>query len=546
MEVVEEPLPIESESIPLKNEQNQKDLESLGNLHQSIPSIENNSKQDSIEFINGPAKLKKKWVDFMGGQAVVDNMGLSKDSIKRQEVIYEMIDTERDYVNDLSIIIEVYIEPLKSNNILSKKDLNTLFSNVEQIYGVNKELLSLFEKRQQQNPYVDEIGDIWLTMNEYLKMYLLYCSNYATALTKLENLKSSSKSFAKFLNTQFQKPESRCLHLDSFLIKPVQRICKYPLLLKELIKYTDESNKDYKNLKDGYAKLQTVVNVVNGASKVVEAIYSLIDFQSRFSPKINIVSSNRKIKYQCEVNIYTKKLSSPLQQNSAMDLLNSQSNIEKKKRLLYIFNDMLIIAKPLSQEYDKLDKGKLKLIEKREFSDIEIDSSSDSKDPNMANTIEIRLNNPDMMGIIFCNSENEKSELLNQLTSTLKEYQSNNTYINNPKVVKRLPSEKVYSMISNMSQDTEDLDNNLESTEGESINILPTVTERELSVNDKITIGLICAGIVIAAITLLVLSFIILDYVQEYGIYISIVALIGAMVTKEYIIKKKEKLGKTN
>jgi len=531
------------ENIPAKNELNQKkDSISLGDVNKVVPNVEVNKKQDAIEFINGPAKLKKKWVDFIGGQAAVDNMRLSKDSVKRQEVIYEMIDTERDYVNDLSIIIELYIEPLKNNNIISKKDLNTLFSNVEQIYGVNKELLSLFEKRQKENPYVDEIGDIWLTMNEYLKMYLLYCSNYAYALTKLENLKSSSKNFTKFLNTQFQKPQSRCLHLDSFLIKPVQRICKYPLLLKEIIKYTDESSKDYKNLKDGYAKLQTVVTVVNGASKVVEAIYSLIDFQSRFSPKINIVSPNRKIKYQCEVSIYSKKMSSPTQQSSsAIDLLNPGSNIEKKKRLLYLFNDMLIIAKPLSQESDKLDKGKLKLIEKREFPDVEVDACTETKDPNMVNTIEIKLNNPDISGIIFCDSENEKTELLNQLTSTLKEFQANNTYVNNPKVVKRLPSEKVYSMISNMSQDTEDLDNDLNSTEGESINILPTLSEPELTVNEKITIGLICAGIIMLGLGVIMLSFVALNYLQEYAFYILPVLVIGIIITKKFILKRKNK-----
>jgi len=60
-------------------------------------------------FINGPAKLKMKWIEFIGGQEVADSMGLTKKDIKRQEVIYEMIDTEKDYVNDLSIIIEVFI-----------------------------------------------------------------------------------------------------------------------------------------------------------------------------------------------------------------------------------------------------------------------------------------------------------------------------------------------------------------------------------------------------------------------------------------------------
>ncbi|OUM62223.1 hypothetical protein PIROE2DRAFT_62021 [Piromyces sp. E2] len=169
------------ENTPLKNELNKNDSEFLGDADQMKPKPEDNRKSDTIEFVNGPAKLKMKWVDFMGGQSVVDSMNLSKEDIKRQEIIYEMIDTEKDYVNDLSLIIELYIQPLQNNNIISKKDQNTLFSSIEQIYGVNKELLSLFEKRQQENPFVNEIGDIWLTM------------------------------------TQFQNPMSRGLKLDSFL-----------------------------------------------------------------------------------------------------------------------------------------------------------------------------------------------------------------------------------------------------------------------------------------------------------------------------------------
>jgi len=70
---------------------------------------------------------------------------------------------------------------------------------------------------------------------------------------------------------------------------------------------------------------------------------------------------------------------SPSQSLSAQDLLSSGHNIEKKKRVLYIFNDMIIIAKSLSQEPDRLDKGKLKLVEKRELSDIVIDSNTETK-----------------------------------------------------------------------------------------------------------------------------------------------------------------------
>ncbi|OUM66294.1 hypothetical protein PIROE2DRAFT_59475 [Piromyces sp. E2] len=389
-------------------------------------------------FINGPAKLKMKWIEYIGGQEVADSMGLSKKDIKRQEVIYEMIDTERDYVNDLSIIIELYIKPIRNNNLLQKKDLNTLFSNVEQLYGVNQELLSLFEERQKQNKYVEEIGDIWLTMNQY------------------------------------HKKESRSLKLDSFLIKPVQRICKYPLLLRELIKYTDESNKDYANLIKAYARLETVVTVVNGASKEAEAAHYLIAFQSRFNPKISIVSPCRRLIYKCEVNVYMKKISSPSTNFSS--IFSTGHSFEKKKRLLFIFDDLIIIAKSLSQCPDKLEKGKLKLIQKREYSNIEFKSIKNSEEKNLLNAIELILTNPDILTIIFCETDEEKSNIMTHLTDSINEYESINK--NGPNIVKRLPSDKEHSMISNKSSDpTED--------ENGSISNIPEEIEEEETKNEK-------------------------------------------------------------
>jgi len=432
-------------------------------------------KSDAIEFVNGPAQLKKKWVDFMGGQAAVDAMGLTKNNIKRQEVIYEMIDTEKDYVNDLSIIIELYIKPLRTNKIIPRTDANILFSNVEQLYGVNQELLSAFEKRQKENPYVEEIGDIWLTMLEYLKMYMLYCGNYAYAITKLEDLKRS-KSFNKFLMTQFHKKESRSLKLDSFLIKPVQRICKYPLLLRELLKYTDESSKDYSNLIKAYARLETVVTVVNGYSKEAEAAHYLIGFQSRFNPRIKIVQPGRRLKYQCEVNVYMKKMASPSQDFSAICV--SGHNFEKKKRLLYIFDDMIIIAKSLSQGPDRLEKGKLKLIQQREYSNVEVRSIKNSKENNIMNAIEITLRNPEILTIVFCETEEEKKPIINHLTNSIREY----TNESGPNIVKSLPSEKVHSMISNNFQDQEEENTSNESTP---TSTMPEEIKSEKTDNDE-------------------------------------------------------------
>jgi len=368
------------------------------------------------------------------------------------------------------------MNPLRLNNLLNKKDLNALFSNIEQINGVNKQLLSFLEKRQQENKFITEISDIWLTMHEYLKMYNLYCGNYTFAITKLEDLKNS-KSIAKFLNNQATRKETESLSLDSLLIKPVQRIAEYPYYLKDILKYTDESDNDYENLTKAYSKLEIVVKIVKENSKAAESFYNLVAFQNRFSPKINILSPYRKLKFKCEIDVYMKKMTSPT--HVILEALSNKKSIDKQKRLLFIFNDLIIIAKSLSDEPDKLDKGKLKLIQKREYSDVEVRNIKNSsifncslntkgKNANAKNTssnsisipndlmhsIEITFYNPEILFIIFFDSEESKNKILNYLMSYIKVYRRQiNKNESEPNIIKSIPSEKIYTMVNGMEKD---------------------------------------------------------------------------------------------
>jgi len=102
--------------------------------------------------------------------------------------------------------------------------------------------------------------------------------------------------------------------------------------------------------------------------------------------------------------------------------------------------------------------------------------------------------NPEVLNLIFCESEAEKNELLTNLNSTLSEYQAKNSDYR-PKVVKRLPSEKVYSMISNMSQTMSDSEEEgAETAEKEVIKIVPT--KHEYTTSENIIFGVFCALLV--------------------------------------------------
>lgn len=105
---------------------------------------------------------RQLWVDIMGGLEKVQASGLTKLEIKRQEVILEIITTESDYVEDLEIICELYLKPLRANKLIRPKDMSIIFSNLEIILGVNQELLKSLDQRQSENFTVEKVGDIFI------------------------------------------------------------------------------------------------------------------------------------------------------------------------------------------------------------------------------------------------------------------------------------------------------------------------------------------------------------------------------------------------
>ena len=76
-------------------------------------------------------------------------------------------------------------------------------------------------------------------------------------------------------------------------------------------------------------------------------------------------------------------MSSPTQTLSSILASGHSHNFEKKKRLLFIFDDLIIFAKALSQGPDKLEKGKLKLIQKREYSNVDVKSIKNCEGNNI-------------------------------------------------------------------------------------------------------------------------------------------------------------------
>ncbi|KAM9918015.1 hypothetical protein OXX59_008956 [Metschnikowia pulcherrima] len=242
-------------------------------------------------------------------QTVLDQ--LDKHEKMRQELIYELIYTERDYVKDLEFMTDFYIMPLRNpvNNIIPERErdafIRTVFGGVSDLLRLAKSLSEALTLRQQsQKPVVESVGDVLLSFVGSFEPFIKYSGNKVFASFEHERQQQVNLKYARFLEAIEKKPESRKQDFSSFLIKGVQRPARYQLLVSGILKNTKEDSPDYKNLikaKEEIEKVLTRINVQTGEATdrhkimVLHRLLGRQTLEERFNFKLNY---NNRIIYQ--------------------------------------------------------------------------------------------------------------------------------------------------------------------------------------------------------------------------------------------------------
>jgi len=213
-----------------------------------ITEIQNKSDKSKVlyEYFSTP-KGKEKLILAQAvcrGYLVRLKIKHEKQERTRRDIVAEITLTETLYVNNLSKLISVYIEPIKKNPdyFALMENMKTVFSEVEVIRGYNGLILADLKSEKKS------IGKIFLAICDFLKVYTVYVNNYSVSFDTLR-IAMTNKHFQAFLEKQKLSPESNQLDFASFLIMPIQRIPRYVLLLQDLFKHTRKSHPDYVSLK---------------------------------------------------------------------------------------------------------------------------------------------------------------------------------------------------------------------------------------------------------------------------------------------------------
>uniref|UniRef100_A0A8C2HYF4 Phosphatidylinositol-3,4,5-trisphosphate-dependent Rac exchange factor 2 n=1 Tax=Cyprinus carpio TaxID=7962 RepID=A0A8C2HYF4_CYPCA len=212
---------------------------------------------------------------------------LEKQLRLRVCVLNELLKTERDYVGTLEFLsvsatwVIVSLDNQKGN-LFHAFAPQVLFSNLEEILSVHRDFLSMVEELLQPdpNPY-HEVGRCFLHFVRRFQIYDEYCGNHEKAQRLLLELNKIRTVRTLLLNCMLLGGRKNTeVPLEVYLVAPIQRICKYPLLLRELLKRTPKKHNDYLMVQESLQVMKAVCSNINETKRQMEKLEVLEEWQS--------------------------------------------------------------------------------------------------------------------------------------------------------------------------------------------------------------------------------------------------------------------------
>ncbi|KAI9295750.1 hypothetical protein K502DRAFT_290537, partial [Neoconidiobolus thromboides FSU 785] len=210
-------------------------------------------------------KKEKLWENFVEPEIVAS---VSDKERKRQEIIFELVYTELDFVSDLKVIQEVYLMPIHCEDIIEDEEqrssfIEEVFLNVLEIQKASFELSMALKELQEQQPVIVSIGRLFLDYLKCFEPFKEYGANQVYAKRRLARDIKSNTALDEFLKEQTKHPECRKLPIQSFLARPTTRLGRYPLLLEAILKYTEIENEDQVNLPKVIQGIKDILSEIN-------------------------------------------------------------------------------------------------------------------------------------------------------------------------------------------------------------------------------------------------------------------------------------------
>jgi hypothetical protein len=270
-----------------------------------------------------------------------------RNTAYRENVAREIYQTEKDYINNIGLLVELFLDPIKAcmedttwrvargqkSGEVTFKDFKSIYSDIQVIRNYNMKLLRDLEPRIDNWTPNQQLGDIFLQIALFLKVYTQYVKDYDQARQELATARKKSPEFRQWITNIEETNKERLSNKDlpAYLIMPVQRIPRYQLLLRDLTKHTEPDHVDYGTLRKALEQISSVADYIEKKAEESEDFHKVSMVQARFAnkPESNLVIAGRKFVREGNLDVWTLK------------------HKKRRPRFVFLFNDLVVTAKAL-------------------------------------------------------------------------------------------------------------------------------------------------------------------------------------------------------
>ncbi|XP_074511008.1 rho guanine nucleotide exchange factor 1 isoform X1 [Sebastes fasciatus] len=212
---------------------------------------------------------------------------LSKKGTKRQEVINELFATEHAHVRMLSVLQMIFSKPLEREELLTFAELGAIFPNLDEIIDMHYNFYENLKKLRLDDNFI--VKSISTTVHSrfggtegewFQKLTARFCSHQSWALDQIKSRQKKEPRFNSFILEAESKPQCRRLQLKDIIPIEMQRLTKYPLLLENIAKNTEDPT-EKERIQQSAECCRKILNHVNEEVKVMENLLNLKDYQRR-------------------------------------------------------------------------------------------------------------------------------------------------------------------------------------------------------------------------------------------------------------------------
>ncbi|KAE8593244.1 hypothetical protein XENTR_v10019045 [Xenopus tropicalis] len=291
---------------------------------------------------------------------------LTRRQCHQQEAIWELLHTEATYIKKLKVITDLFLcclLNLQESGILCEVEPDKLFSNIQEIIQLHRTLWStvmvpILEKARKTksllNPMDFQKG--FKMFESLFKPYIRYCMEEEGCMEYMRNLHRDNELFKSYVTWSEKHKQCNRLKLSDMLVKPHQRLTKYPLLLKSILKKTDDLQVR-ESIILMISSVERFINHVNSRMRQRQEQQRLAAIISRIDSYEAVDSSTDEVdkilKEFCRLDLTAPMIGTSPEDTRQLLLEGSLKMKEGKDSKMdvycFLFTDLFLITKPVKK-----------------------------------------------------------------------------------------------------------------------------------------------------------------------------------------------------